>query len=101
MFSRTLIKRSLASGLVIAAAGLPATAQAQFAENPGGSPSTSQVPVTGPQVAASTPSAQGNDSSFQWDDAGIGAAGVTVLLGAGGLGVAMSRRHRAGQAAHS
>lgn len=104
MFNPTLIKRLLASGVVIAATGLPAAAQARYAEDPGGPPSTFQVPVTGSQPAsqvASVPSARGTASSFQWGDAGIGAAGVTVLIGAGGLGVAMSHRRRADQAAHS
>jgi len=120
-----LIKRSLASGLVIAAASFPAAAQAMFINGGGGGPvtaaATSQsaapglgqlqrnvnewfavhgrfVPSVDSTAAASTakPSTAPATSSggFQWGDAGIGAAGAVVLLGAGGLGVAATRRRR-------
>jgi len=82
MFKQHLIRRSLVSGLVIAAASFPASAQAMFIN--GGGPS---VP------AASQPGASAH-SSFQWGDAGIGAAGAVVLLGAGALGTSATRRRR-------
>lgn len=44
--------------------------------------------------AASTPSVATSSPGFEWSDAGIGAAGATVLLGAGALGVGMTRRRR-------
>jgi hypothetical protein len=43
-------------------------------------------------LAPAAPSGRG----FRWGDAGIGAAGATVLLGAGALGVGMNRRQRRG-----
>jgi hypothetical protein len=90
MFKQHMIKRSLVSGLVIAAASFPASAQAMFI---GGD--TSNIPsapiASGPSAPQPTASAH---SSFQWDDAGIGAAGAVVLLGAGALGTSATRRRR-------
>ena len=80
-----LIRRSLAGGLVIAAASFPATAQAMFTDGGGASSPATITPAAHPPVATS-------NSSFQWGDAGIGAAGATVLLGAGALGVGATRR---------
>ena len=54
MLNHTFIKRSLATGLVLAAAGLPATAQAAFMDSAGSAPSapavTSVLPT--PQTAS-------------------------------------------------
>jgi hypothetical protein len=87
MFNHHLIKRSLAAAVVIAAASFPATAQARVSVYP---PAGSGPPLTGaPSVSPTT------SSSFQWGDAGIGAAGATVLLGVGALGAGMTRRRRA------
>jgi hypothetical protein len=95
MFNHHLIKRSLASALVIAAVTVPAGA-AQALQIAGSGGSSGPVPVAPPatsQVAPSRPDAT-SGSSFQWGDAGIGAAGATVLLGAGALGLGSSRRRR-------
>jgi hypothetical protein len=123
MVRHHVIKRALASGLVIAAAGLPSAAQAM---PPGGA--ASPVPVapasSGPSaqqrrldelqrnveawfdvhghflpsmaVTAPVPTAAAAVSprGFQWDDAGIGAAGATALLCAAALGVGLTRRQR-------
>jgi hypothetical protein len=122
MFNHHLIKRSLAGGLVIAAAGFPPAAHAMFIGGgdakipvppPASAPPVSQrldqlqrnvnewfavhggfpasVDSTHPAstVPAATPS-----KGFQWGDAGIGAAGASLLLGTGALGVAMTRRRR-------
>ena len=97
MLNHTIVKRSLAAGLMTAAAALPATAQARYVEDPGATPSASQVQVAVPEPAsrpASLATTQSGGSSFQWGDAGIGAAGAVVLLGASGLGVATTRRRR-------
>lgn len=123
MLNHTLIKRSLAGGLVIAAAGFPASAQAMVygggesslpVTPPAGVPSAPQpisqlqrdvqqwFAVHGrfPSAAASTISATStaptatSSGGFQWGDAGIGAAGATVLLGAGALGAGITRRRR-------
>jgi hypothetical protein len=85
MLNHTLIKRTLASGLAIAVVGAPATAQAALMPAEGAS---LPAPAVNPTVAPAS-------SSFHWGDAGIGAAGATVLLGAGALGAgATSRRRR-------
>jgi hypothetical protein len=87
MFKRHLIKRSLAGGLVIAAVGFPSAAQAMPYSGPS---SGSGTPITSvPSVAQPVSS---SDSSFQWGDAGIGAAGAVVLMSAGALGATRRRR---------
>jgi hypothetical protein len=88
MFNHHLIRRSLASGLVIAAAGFPVAAQARFAVDP---PAGSSAPLVS---APSVPQTTSTQPGFQWGDAGIGAAGATLLLAAGALGTGMTRRRR-------
>jgi hypothetical protein len=90
VFKQHMIKRSVVSGLVIAAASFPASAQAMLIG--GGASSVPSGPIaSGP--SASQPGA-GAHSSFQWGDAGIGATGAVVLLGAGALGTSATRRRR-------
>lgn len=92
MLTHHLIKRTLAGGLLAAAAVWPATAQAMPVEDPPASSSSAPAPI----VSTPPPAAQAG-SSFQWGDAGIGAAGAIVLvgMGAGTAGVVRSRRpHR-------
>jgi len=90
MLNHTLIKRSLATASIVAAAGFPASAQAILVNEGGGG----RVPSTPPVVKATAPSVSQTGSEFQWGDAGIGAAGATVLLGTGALGAGMTRRRR-------
>jgi hypothetical protein len=114
MFKHQSIKRWLAGCLVIAGASFPPAAQA-IVIGGGGSIAVSP-PVTGPVVqqqlgqlqrnvqqrfaaeggwhlsARSTPAAATSSDGFHWGDAGIGAAGATVLLGAGALGATLARR---------
>jgi hypothetical protein len=80
------IKHSLAAVLTVATVACPATAQAFHREDSG---SSAQVPVTGPQLHA--PSLQSGGSSFEWGDAGIGAASVLALLGVGAGAVTLGR----------
>jgi hypothetical protein len=84
----TLLKRSLVGGLVVAAASLPAAAQARPVppDPPGWSGSPSPL---APSHAA------GAQSSFEWSDAGIGAAGTLALLGTGALASRAVRRRGA------
>ena len=123
MLHHHLIKRTLAGGLVIAAAGLPSAAQAR----PTGG-AESAVPMArasrGPSAQqqrldqlqgnvqewfavhghfpastaltapVATAAAATSLRGFQWDDAGIGAAGATVLLCTAALGVGLIRRQR-------
>jgi hypothetical protein len=94
-------KRGLAAGLVIAAASFPAAAEARLNLNPpaptSASPSSivnGRVPAL-PRAAASVHQpAAAVQSGFQWDDAGIGAAGAAVLLGAGVAASGAARRRR-------
>ena len=89
MFNHNLIKRSLAAAAVVATAGFPTAAQATLVGG-GGAPA---VPATSTPFAPPQPVA-GSHSSFQWGDAGIGAAGAVALLGAGAIGVSVTRRRR-------
>jgi len=90
MFSHLPIKRSSLTLMAVAAAALPAGAQAR--------PFFDPAPVhTAPPARVATvvhePEANGS-ASFQWDDAGIGAAGAIVLLGAGAGAATTIRRRR-------
>lgn len=117
MFKHHLTRGSLVVGLAVGAAGLPAAAQARVDPPP-----LSGVAVSGPVVGGSSVqqhlgqlqsnvrkrfAAQGSWPStssvsstatshedFQWGDAGIGAAGVLVLLGAAAAGAGVTRRRR-------
>jgi hypothetical protein len=83
-----LIKLSLAATAAVLALGAPATALARFNLNPGPGPVASAVQSPLSQLPSTTSSAQG----FQWGDAGIGAAGVLILVGLGSGAVVMRRR---------
>ncbi len=93
MCKHDVIRRLVASGVVIAAAGLPAAAQARFVVDPPVAP-----PANSPALAASGLSAPrtpaGSQPGFHWDDAGIGAGGAVLLLGAGVAGSGLARRNR-------
>jgi len=71
----------------IVAASFPATAAARFDLNPTPPP----APVT---TAAPDPSSSSSSSSFQWDDAGIGAAGMIAVFGVAGASVVLVRQRR-------
>ena len=88
MFDSTTIKRVLAGGVVAAAMALPASAQAQPATAPAGY--VSSAPAGAP---ATEPVRSG--AGFQWDDAGIGAAGAVALLATGVALAGSARRRRA------
>jgi hypothetical protein len=94
----TLLHRTLTSALVVAAASVPAAAQARepvdLPAPPPASAPGELVAIPGPEPASASSSGDG----FQWGDAGLGAAGATVLLGAGAavsLGVRRRRTHPA------
>jgi hypothetical protein len=115
-------KQTLIAAVVIAAASAPPNASALFepSQAPSGSASANPTqlhrakpsayeralveqrvatpgglagPITQPQRAAHHAAAS-SSSSFQWDDAGIGAAGILGLLGAAGASSALARRRR-------
>lgn len=109
MFTRNSIVRSAAGGLVLAGLALPGAATAAFVNPEGGTigataalhrgQPTALLPVTAPaqgkpQGVVRLQPAAGAQPSFQWGDAGIGAGGATVLLGAAALGASASRRRR-------
>jgi hypothetical protein len=75
MSKHHLIMRSLAASAVIAAAGFPASAQALV--DPGAPPGTVPSGPSVPQPVATS------HTSFQWGDAGIGAAAMAGLLSTG------------------
>jgi hypothetical protein len=95
MFSHFPMKRSVLTCLAIGAAALPAVSQARPLEAASAPVAGPSVPVVTavPETAASAP------SGFQWDDAGIGAAGAVVLLGVGAGAATTVRRRRAGRVA--
>jgi hypothetical protein len=103
-------RHSLITGLVILAGGVPAAAQARVDINPSAG-MTTPVPIAAPSSAALAQAARQTqpveqpaavqapvtnaDSGFHWDDAGIGAGGAIVVLGAAsGIMVAVGRRRR-------
>ena len=101
MFNQAQLKRYLVAGVVVGAAGLPAAAQATVIEvaSGGGRPvaraaAPAPVPAPAPRPASAQP-------GFDWGDAGIGAGGAILLVGAGAagvVGVGQSRRRTARRA---
>ena len=104
-----LIRRVLTAMTVVLAASVPSVAFAQFNLEPGAPVSAQQQrldqlqqnveqrfaaeggwPAAAPSVSATAPSHDG----FQWGAAGIGAAGVLLLVGGGVGASAALRRHR-------
>ena len=84
-----ITKRALTTAVIVAAVA-PSTAAARPLFDPPGL----SYPVAAPAVqsAAPQPVAQ-SEQGFRWDDAGLGAAGVLVLVGVGsGAAVAVRRR---------
>ena len=115
-------KKTLTAAVVIAAASAPSNAFALFAPSQGPARSASANPtqlhrakpsayeraltkrrvatpgglagpITQPQSAARD-GAVSSSSTFQWDDAGIGAAGMLGLIGAAGASSVLARRRR-------
>jgi hypothetical protein len=78
-------KRLAMTGIAIAALSLPTAAHARVLMDP------PEHPVPTPAAAPSQPAAA---SSFQWGDAGIGAAATIALLGGGVLAAGAVRRRR-------
>lgn len=117
-------KQTLIAAVMIAAAGAPSTAYAlpnfdpsqaparsasvnptrlhrakpsayerAVAKRSGGTPVGLAGPIAHPQIDARHGAAS-SSSSFQWDDAGIGAAGMLGLIGAAGASAVLARRRR-------
>jgi hypothetical protein len=98
MSKHTIIRRWLTGALVIGAATVPAAAQARFEFNPpesirAGAPRAAASATAARQAAATA------EAGFQWGDAGVGAAGAAVLLGAGAAATGAVRRRRTQHAA--
>ncbi len=91
-----LNKLTLATVAVIASASAPSTAYARLNLENGSPPPPPAVNWQAVQNAtrpSARPAATASPQGFQWDDAGIGAAGALVLLGVGsGAAVALRRR---------
>lgn len=94
MSNHHLIKRSLAAGAAIAAVGFPSAAQATFIDVGGGSSGPVPVAPPAPARVASAQPVTASGSSFEWGDAGIGAAATIVLVAAGAGTVGVMRRRR-------
>jgi hypothetical protein len=87
-----ITKRAL-TGAVIVAAAAPSAAAAMPLGAPPGSSYSVAVPAVQPAPITVAQSGQG----FKWDDAGLGAAGMLVLVGVGS-GAAVAVRRRGGRA---
>jgi hypothetical protein len=110
MLKHHLIRRALTAGLVIATVGLPTSAQAKGnAEGRGPSPQSVSTTVPWPVNSYSSRALHPRGSTsaapmilrvsspsggFDWSDAGIGAAGAVVLMGAAAAGIGVTRRRR-------
>lgn len=90
LFKHYLIKRSLLSGLAMAAVAFPSAAQAMRDDEGLGRP----LPVAGPPTPAPSTHEATSSGGFEWGDAGIGAAGAVVLLGGAAAGAGVTRRRR-------
>ncbi len=71
----------------------PSAYERAIAKQRVGTPGAVAGPITQPQSAAHHAAASPS-SSFQWDDAGIGAAGMLGLLGAASASSVLARRRR-------
>jgi hypothetical protein len=71
----------------------PSAYERAVAKRSGGTPVGLADPIAHPQFDARRGTAS-SSSSFQWDDAGIGAAGMLVLFGAAGASSVLVRRRR-------
>jgi hypothetical protein len=92
MFNHTQIKRLLPALLAVGVTALPSAATADMLTFGSGA-------GVGPAAEGFAPVHQAvprGQSGFSWADAGIGAAGAIVLLGAGfgGAGTVTTRRRR-------
>jgi hypothetical protein len=84
-----ITRRALTTGLIVAAVAPSAAAARPLYDSPGSSYSVGLPAV---QTAVAQPVAQ-SEQGFAWDDAGLGAAGMLVLVGIGsGAAVAVRRR---------
>lgn len=95
MFKLTRIR--LAAGIAVAAAAFPAAAQARFELDPPGGGAVAP-PVQAPAPQSPVASVSDGSNGFQWGDAGIGAGGTVVLLGAGAVAASTARRRRSQRA---
>lgn len=111
MFTRGKIKRLLAALSLIAMAGFPPVAMAMPIEGgvtrvlvtPPVGVSQAYPTALGPTDASSggydfaasaVPTSAQSGSEFEWGDAGIGAAGMAALMGAGAAASVSVRRRR-------
>ena len=89
MFSKHAMKRAMTGALVATAASFPASAQAMIP--PPGAPAGADATA----IETLTPQAQPSvNDGFHWGDAGIGAAGMVLLVGAGTVASGAARRRR-------
>jgi len=93
-----MIRRRLIAAVILAAAVAPPAAQARsdFYSAPTAAPAPAVAPPSAPAapVMPSGSRASGSQDGFQWSDAGVGAGGAALLLGAGGAAWAIGQRRR-------
>jgi hypothetical protein len=82
-------KRRILSIAAIVALAAPAGASARIPFNP------SPVAATAETISLPQP-AESRESGFQWEDAGVGAAGMLAVLGLAGVSSTLVRRRRPG-----
>jgi hypothetical protein len=90
-----LIKRTVIAATVVLAASAPSAAYARYDLNPpvtALAASSQTVHTTAPPSAPKASASSSQD--FHWDDAGVGAAGVLMVVSLG-LGTMLIRRRRA------
>jgi hypothetical protein len=96
VFTHLPIRRSLLTAVAVTAVALPAGAQARpFFDTPSDAQPVHAAPL---MKVAQEPAANGS-AGFQWDDAGIGAAGAIVLVGVGAGAATTIRRRRTNRVA--
>ena len=103
MLTHRLTKRALTGCVMIAAVSVPAPAHAGTVHGPPVCQGVCQLhghmyadPSLNAyiQLASRQTVPHTSQPGFQWDDAGIGAAGAAVLLGGAAAGVVLTRRRR-------
>jgi hypothetical protein len=88
-----LIKRIAIAAIVVMAASAPSAAYARFNLDPGTAPVVSSQKIQNAVPPRAAKASASSSQGFQWDDAGIGAAGALVLVSVGS-GTMLARRRR-------
>jgi hypothetical protein len=89
-----LTKRILTVATVVLAVSVPSVAYARpMFDPPGATPAVNSQTVQNAPLRTAGNGSASSPQGFQWDDAGIGAAGILALLSVGSV-VIIARRRR-------